>query len=150
MMDKLRKSLTVRLTAIFLFPLLVITFFGIIYYWISQRSAGRDASKQNAYLLAETLSFSVGAGLNDGNFDLVQTSFNWARGDAAVAFVLILDESDKTIVEHNPQQINNDIPTLLRQKELNNAKDIVIGMRSIEYKAGNWVQQLSVLLWNQS
>ncbi len=44
MMDNFRKSLTARLTAIFLFPLLVITFFGIIYYWISQRSAGYDAS----------------------------------------------------------------------------------------------------------
>jgi len=41
--------------------------------------------------------FSVGAGLNDGNFDLIQTSFNWARENASVAFVLILDESDKTL-----------------------------------------------------
>ena len=99
-MDNIRKSLTARLTAIFLFPLLVITLFGVTYYWISQKSAVYDASEQNARLLAETLSFSVGAGLNDGNFDLIQTSFNWARENASVAFVLILDESDKTIVEH--------------------------------------------------
>ena len=134
MLDNFKNSLTARLTAVFLFPLLVITFFGIIYYWVNQKSAAYDASEQNARLLAETLSFSVGAGLNDGNFDLVQTSFNWARGDASVAFVLILDESDKTIVEHNPQQIKYDVSTLLRQKEFENANDIVIAMRPIEYK----------------
>ena len=133
-MDNIRKSLTARLTAIFLFPLLVITLFGVTYYWISQKSAVYDASEQNARLLAETLSFSVGAGLNDGNFDLIQTSFNWARENASVAFVLILDESDKTIVEHNPQQIKYDASTLLRQKEFENAKDIVIAMRPVEYK----------------
>ncbi len=61
MMDIIKKSLTARLIAIFLLPLLVITFFGIIYYWINQKSAGRDASGNNARLLSETLSFSVGA-----------------------------------------------------------------------------------------
>jgi methyl-accepting chemotaxis protein len=134
MIDQFRKSLTARLIVIFLFPLLVLAIFGVIYYWISQVSAGRDASEQNARLLAETLSFSVGAGLNDGNFDLIQTSFNWARGDASVSFVLILDESDKTIVEHNPQQIKYDVSSLLRQTEFENAKDIILAIRPIEFK----------------
>ncbi|MGD0590181.1 MAG: methyl-accepting chemotaxis protein [Bacteroidota bacterium] len=134
MMDIIKKSLTARLIAIFLLPLLVITFFGIIYYWINQRSAGRDASDNNARLLSETLSFSVGAGLNDGNFDLIQTSFNWAKKDPAVAFILILDESNQTIVEHNPRQLKYDITTLLRQVEFDDAKDIVMESRSVEYK----------------
>jgi len=133
-MDIIKKSLTARLIAIFLLPLLVITFFGIIYYWINQRSAGRDASDNNARLLSETLSFSVGAGLNDGNFDLIQTSFNWAKKDPAVAFILILDESNQTIVEHNPRQLKYDITTLLRQVEFDDAKDIVMESRSVEYK----------------
>ena len=134
MMDIIKKSLTARLIAIFLLPLLVITFFGIIYYWINQKSAGRDASDNNARLLSETLSFSVGAGLNDGNFDLIQTSFNWAKKDPAVAFILILDESNQTIVEHNPRQLKYDITTLLRQVEFDDAKDIVMESRPVEYK----------------
>ncbi len=133
-MDIIKKSLTARLIAIFLLPLLVITFFGIIYYWINQKSAGRDASDNNARLLSETLSFSVGAGLNDGNFDLIQTSFNWAKKDPAVAFILILDESNQTIVEHNPRQLKYDITTLLRQVEFDDAKDIVMESRPVEYK----------------
>jgi methyl-accepting chemotaxis protein len=134
MMDKLRKSLTARLIAIFLFPLLVITLFGIVYYMVSQQSAGRNASEQNARLLAETLSFSVGAGLNDGNFDLIQTSFNWAREDASVVFVLILDESNKSIVDHNPRQLKYDVTTLLQERQLEGAGDVVLALCPIEYK----------------
>ncbi|MGD1046615.1 MAG: methyl-accepting chemotaxis protein [Bacteroidota bacterium] len=134
MVNIFKKSLQATLIGRFLLPLLAIFLFGIIYYAINQRSAGRDASDQNARLLAETLSFSVGAGLNDGNFDLVQTSFNWAKADAAVMFVLILDESNKTIIEHNPRQLVYDLPTLMRRGEFDDAKDIVVATRPIEYK----------------
>jgi methyl-accepting chemotaxis protein len=134
MMDIIKKSLTARLIAIFLFPLLMITFFGIGYYWFNQKSTGHDASSNNARLLSETLSFSVGAGLNDGNFDLVQTSFNWAKKDPAVAFILILDESNQIIVEHNPRQLKYDITTLMRKVEIDDAKDVVMESRPVEYK----------------
>jgi methyl-accepting chemotaxis protein len=134
MMNMFKKSLQFRLAGASLIPLLVIFFFGIIYYWINQKSAGRDASDNNARLLSETLSFSVGAGLNDGNFDLIQTSFNWAKKDPAVAFILILDESNQTIVEHNPRQLKYDVTTLLRKVEFDDAKDIVMESRSVEYK----------------
>ena len=97
-MDIFRKSLQASLIRAFLLPLLAIALFGIIYYAASQRSAGYDASENNARLLSEMLSFSVGAGLNDGNFDLIQTSFNWAKKDPAVAFVLILDESNQPVL----------------------------------------------------
>jgi methyl-accepting chemotaxis protein len=133
MIDIINKSLTARLAARFLVPLLAIFFVGIGYYWYSQRSAGHDASKNNARLLSETLSFSVGAGLNDGNFDLIQTSFNWAKKDPAVAFILILDESNQTIIEHNPRQFKYEITTLLDKVELDGAGDIVLESRSVEY-----------------
>lgn len=133
-MNKIKQSLTARLIAIFLFPLLLVTTFGIIYYWINQASAGREASGNNARLLSETLSFAVGAGLNDGNFDLIQTSFNWAKKDQSVAFILILDESNQTIVEHNERKFKYDIGTLLRDVKLEDASDIVLDLKPIEYK----------------
>jgi methyl-accepting chemotaxis protein len=135
MMNIFKRSLQATLIARFLVPLLAIFIFGISYYAINQKSQGREASAQNARLLAETLSFSVGAGLNDGNFDLVQTSFNWAKGDAAVVFVLILDESNKSIIEHNPRQIGYDVSTLLRREAFDDANDVVVAVRPIEYKS---------------
>ncbi len=134
MFDIFNRSLQATLIRRFIIPLLAISLFGIIYYAINQKADGRAASEQNAMLLAETLSFSVGAGLNDGNFDLVQTSFNWAKGDAAVTFVLILDESNKTIIEHNPRQIAYDLTTLMKREAFDDAKDIVVAMHPIEYK----------------
>jgi methyl-accepting chemotaxis protein len=134
MQNIFNKSLQARLIGSFLIPLLAIFFFGIIFYWLNQRSAGYDASEQNARLLSETLAFSVGAGLNDGNFDLVQTSFNWAKVEPAVTFILILDESNQTIVEHNPRQLKYEVAGLLRHAEFDDAKDIVVVSRSIEHK----------------
>jgi methyl-accepting chemotaxis protein len=134
MMNKLKKSLQTWMIFIFLGPLLLMAIFGIAFYWFNLRSAGRDASEQNARLLSETLSFSVGAGLNDGNFDLIQTSFNWAKADEAVIFVLILDESNQKIVEHNPRQLKYDITTLLREGEFEGEGNVVLEMRPIEYK----------------
>jgi len=133
-MDKFKRSLEAKLAMRFVIPLLAISLFAIIYYSINQRSAGRDATDQKARLLAETLSFSVGAGLNDGNFDLVQTSFDWAKGDAAVAFILILDETNKAIIEHNPQQFTYDPQTLVRRGAFDDAKDVILSMHAIEYK----------------
>ena len=133
-MNRFKKSLQFRLTGAFLIPLLVIFLFGIIYYWINQKSAGHEASDNNARLLSEMLSFSVGAGLNDGNFDLIQTSFNWAKKDPAVVFILIVDESNQTIVEHNPRQLKYDVTTLLRRVEFDDAKDVLMELRPVEYK----------------
>ncbi len=132
-MDIINKSLTARLASRFLVPLLAIFFVGLGYYWFSQRTAGHDASKNNARILSETLSFSVGVGLNDGNFDLIQTSFNWAKKDPSVAFILILDESNQVIIEHNPRQLKYDVATLLNKVELDNASDIVLESRLVEY-----------------
>ncbi|MBN1397776.1 MAG: methyl-accepting chemotaxis protein [Bacteroidetes bacterium] len=133
MVDLFKKSLQYRLIAIFLVPLLVITVFGITYNWINQTKAGRDASENNARLLAETLSFSVGAGLNDGNFDLIQTSFNWAKKDPAVAFILILDESNQTIIEYNPRELKYNVKDLLNDVEISDANDIILQVKSVEY-----------------
>lgn len=133
-MDIFKRSLQTTLIVRFLIPLLAISLFGIIYFAINQQSAGREASDRNARLLSETLSFSVGAGLNDGNFDLVQTSFDWAKGDAAVAFILILDESNKIIIEHNPRKLTYDLPTLIRRETFDDARDVVVAIHPIEYK----------------
>ena len=52
MMDLFKKSLQATLIGRFLIPLLAISLFGIFYYAFNQQSAGREASNQNASLLA--------------------------------------------------------------------------------------------------
>jgi methyl-accepting chemotaxis protein len=135
MLNIFKSSLQARLIGVFALPLLAISLFGIIYYSASQRSEGREASEQNAQLLSQMLSFAVGAGLNDGNFDLVQTAFDWAKGDTSVAFVMLLDENGKTIVEHNPHRYKYDVASVLKSGFLSDAPDLITAVRQIEYKS---------------
>jgi len=65
----------------------VISFFGIIYYGQSKVSWGVRHRTIRPVAFG-TLSFSVGAGLNDGNFDSFQTSL-LAKKDPAVAINMI-------------------------------------------------------------
>ena len=134
MIEKLRKSLEARMIASFLLPLLAISIVAIVITWINEESAGRDALNNNARVLSETLSFAAGAGLNDGNFDLVQTSFDWAKKDPAVVFILILDESNQTIIEHNPRNLKYNATTLMQNLKFEDTKDIVLESRPVEYK----------------
>ncbi len=134
MIEKLRKSLETRMIASFLVPLLAISICGVIITWINQESAGREAINNNARVISETISFAAGAGLNDGNFDLVQTSFDWARKDPAVIFILILDESNQTIIEHNPRNLKYNATTLMQELKFEDTKDIVLVSRPVEYK----------------
>jgi methyl-accepting chemotaxis protein len=103
--DTIRRSLRMRLILIFSLPLICIVAFGLIYFPRQQKSMGVDMVKKQTHTLSEMLAFSVGAGLKDGNFELVQTAFEWAKRDSSVAYVCILDETQNVIVEHNPHTL---------------------------------------------
>jgi methyl-accepting chemotaxis protein len=103
-----QRSLQARLIAMFVLPMVAIILFAAIYYPLNQRAAGYESAQQRAHLLTEMLSFSIGAGLSDSNFELVQTAFAWARSDSTVTLVLIYDEQGNPIVEHNPYNLQVD------------------------------------------
>jgi methyl-accepting chemotaxis protein len=94
-----------RMILIFSLPLICIVAFGLIYFPQQQKAMGLDMVKKETRTLSEMLAFSVGAGLKDGNFELVQTAFEWSKRDSSVAYVCILDETQNVIVEHNPHSI---------------------------------------------
>ncbi|MFH0991276.1 MAG: methyl-accepting chemotaxis protein [bacterium] len=138
MLHLLRKSLRVRLIGIFTIPFLATFLFGVIYYPINQRADGITAATQNAQLLSEMLSFSIGAGLSDNGFDLVQTAFNWALKDTSVAYIHVIDESNNTIVEHNPRKLTFDTKDILQKVQrgsfAEHLGDFIIAVSPIEYK----------------
>jgi methyl-accepting chemotaxis protein len=103
-----QRSLQARLIAVFALPIVAIILFAAIYYPLNQRAAGHESAAQRSHLLTEMLSFSIGAGLSDSNFELVQTAFAWARSDSTVTLVLIYDEQGNPIVEHNPFNLTVD------------------------------------------
>jgi len=130
---KYKTSLQMKMLVRFMIPLILLAVFGIIFYWINQRSAGMETTEENAKILSQTLALSVGAGLNDGNFDLIQSSFNWIKNNETVIFALVLDESSETIVEYNPQNIKYNVDKI-RKKELEGGDNIVLSVEPINYK----------------
>jgi methyl-accepting chemotaxis protein len=117
---------------------LAIGLISALFFPYQQRQAAIESAEQNASLLSEMLSFSIGAGLNDSNFELVQTAFNWARRDSTVIFIMILDETNQVIVEHNPRQIPFDTHLLSRSARIEETNYGMVTLAPIEYK-GKWL-----------
>ncbi len=127
-----QRSLQSRLIGVFALPMVAIILFAAIYYPLNQRAAGRDSAEQRAHLLSDMLSFSVGAGLADSNFELVQTAFAWTRSDSTVTLVLIYDEQGNAIVEHNPFNLQVDRAT--RTNTLHQIGDVIVAGTPVVYK----------------
>lgn len=100
------RSIKNKGVAAFLVPLILIVLFISIYYPIQQKSASLENTEIQVKTLSEMLAFSVGAGLNDSNFDLVQTAFDWVKKDSGVVYTAILDEQGTSLIEHNPNGIS--------------------------------------------
>ena len=93
-------------------PLLCVVLFGAIYYPIQQEQLITETANLRTRTLAEMLAFSVGTGLGDSNFDLVQTAFDWSKRDSCVIFISLLDEKDSSMVEYNPRRLSMNKPAL--------------------------------------
>ena len=106
--DRINKSIRNKGIGVFLLPLLLIVGFVLLYYPAKEKTSSLGNVETQVRTLSEMLAFSVGAGLNDSNFDLVQTAFEWAKKDKNVSFISILDESDQSIIDYNPQQLKID------------------------------------------
>lgn len=120
--------------AVFAFPLLLIVAFVLIYYPAKEKKSSYEKVNEQAKTLSQMLAFSVGAGLNDANFDLVETAFNWAKKDKNVIFISILDENNTSIIEYNPNKIN-----FSKDNKSNlNEDDFLFNEEKINYKDKNF------------
>jgi methyl-accepting chemotaxis protein len=142
-----KSSLNAKLTGIFVLPLLISFLFGLIYYPMNQREEMKKNALGSARTLGEMVALAVGTGLNDGNFDLVQNAFGWAKSNPSVAFISILDESASPIVEHNPQKMTVAAAELAKHPGVMDADGTVIAVIPIthnEKKLGTTVLIVSL------
>lgn len=114
----LKRSIRAKLLVAFLLPLLAVVTFVSIYFPLEQRTLSVQSAKTQITTQSEMLAFSAGAGLSEGNFDLVQTAFEWATSDPNVTYIAILDETDEPIIEHNPQELDVDLSSVLAQEDV--------------------------------
>lgn len=83
-------------------PMVLIVIFTAFFYPSRQREQSMRSAETQVRTLCEMLSVSVGAGLYDSNFDLVQTAFDWIKKDANIEYTAIIDEQESPVIEHNP------------------------------------------------
>jgi methyl-accepting chemotaxis protein len=102
----LRRSIRAKILLAVVLPLLATALFASLFYPARQRAALLEKAEESVATLRSVLAFSVGAGLHDGNFELVQTAFNWAKENPQMVYVGILDEAGVPLVVHDPDSLD--------------------------------------------
>ena len=112
----LKRSIRAQLLAAALVPLVVLVLFSAIFFPLRQRALSFEVATNEVATLSEMLAFSVGAGLGEGSYDLVQEAFDWAKKNPHVRYIAILDETGAPIFDHDPEELGLDLEAVLAQQ----------------------------------
>jgi methyl-accepting chemotaxis protein len=132
-----RRSLQAKLLGTVAAAFLAVVFFVAVYFPSQQNSMSSTEAVKQAKTLSEMLAFSVGAGLGEGNFELVQTAFQWAKKDSNVVCVLILDDTNSPITEYNPRKIAIEAKSILSSREVKLENNLITTSAPSQYKGKN-------------
>lgn len=101
---EIRSSYQFKLIAAFAVPWLAVVVFGLTFYPEKQKTFSTEAALKQALTMSEMLAFSVGTGLTESNYEMVERAFEWTKKDSNVTYVTIQDEGDSSILAYNPRQ----------------------------------------------
>ncbi|MGE5498049.1 MAG: HAMP domain-containing protein, partial [Syntrophothermus sp.] len=121
--------------AVFIFPLVLMVGFMMFYYPGREKATNLNNVEMQVKTLSEMLAFSVGAGLNDSNFGLVQTAFEWAKKDKNVTYISIFDETNSSLFEYNPNKLKMDSNI---ESKLQRRDNEILNSVKINYKEKNF------------
>jgi PAS domain S-box-containing protein len=94
-----RASYRTRVILTFVVPWVVATLFSFWYLSYVQRVAGERNARRHLGIVSDMFATSVGSGLSDGDFTLVQKAFDWSTLDRNVSSICILDEKDEVLYQ---------------------------------------------------
>lgn len=113
LLKKIKKSIRAKLVGSFIVLLTALLLFVSLYFPSKQKSENLRTVETQALTLSDMLAFTVGAGLSESNFEIVQTAFAWAKQDKNVIYISILDENNKEIITHDPTHLSLQQTTIL-------------------------------------
>jgi methyl-accepting chemotaxis protein len=131
------KSIRNKGISAFIIPLVLIMVFILAYFPKLQRDQSINSTEIQIKTLGEMLAFSVGAGLNDSNFDLVQTAFEWVKKDKNVIYTAIIDDKNEVLIEYNPRKLNIN-HTSIRSFGFDEKDNSYNNSAEIDYKGKNF------------
>jgi methyl-accepting chemotaxis protein len=133
----IQKSIRAKIVGAVILLLVLIVSFASIYYPAKQKSVSVAAVESQVQTLSQMLSFSVGMGLGESNFDVVKNVFNWAQKDKNVVYITIQDETNTEIVTYNPNKMNVAKVTMTDRDQVANADGFITVSSTINYKDKN-------------
>jgi len=135
--DYYSNSIKNKAVLAFMGPLVLIVIFIAIYYPAKQKDQSMRYAETQVRTLSEMLTVSVGAGLHDSNFDLVQAAFDWIKKDPNIEYTAIIDESETAIIEHNPKSQKFDYKSI-KNFGFDKSGDYFQASAPIKYKDKNF------------
>jgi methyl-accepting chemotaxis protein len=154
----IKKSIKYKGIVSVLIPLVLVAIFVLTYFPSKQKSISMESVQTQVTTLSDMLAFSVGAGLKDNNFDLVQTAFDWVKKDKNVQYTVIMDETNSPLIEYNPNKIAIDPKAVTgfaydadgnfyKNSVTINYKDKTYGRIVMVYSLANVSEQISNGTW---
>lgn len=89
----------------------LILIFGFImtYYPYQEKQKAVDTLRNKVLSMAELLSISIGIGLATDDFAALDESIDWAKRDASLSYIFVIDQQDSIFASYNPALL--DLPT---------------------------------------
>ena len=84
------------------------------------------------------LAFSVGAGLSENNFDIVEAAFQRVKSHRNIIYIDIVDETNTSIVTHNPDNLKIDRNKISSESNLSGDNNYLLTQMPSLYKGKNY------------
>ncbi len=130
----IKKSIRAKIVGAVILLLVLIVSFTSTFYPAKQRSVSVTAVESQVKTLSQMLSFAVGMGLGESNFDMVKNVFTWAQKDKNVVYITIQDESNSEIVTYNPDKMKVAKVTMQDKDKVVNANGFITVSTTVNYK----------------
>ncbi len=134
LINYIKKSIRAKIVGAVIIILALIVGFALVYYPAKQKSASVAEAESQVKSLSQMLSYSVGIGLGESNFDLVKSVFKWAQKDKNVVYITIQDENNSEIVTYNPDKMNVAKVTMNDEDKIVQTKEFIKVSSTINYK----------------
>ncbi len=133
-LEQLQTTIRVKLLVSVTVLIVIFALVTVIYTSSMHKSSVNRAVNTHVESVKDMLTFAIGAGLADDNFELVQATFEWAKKDEAVQNITIIDTDNEKIADYNPGKIEVDFSEYIGKAGLIHESEQVKAVGRINYK----------------
>ena len=107
LVKKINQSIQLKIMFLTSLALVIVISGAIVFMMYATKSSITEQYTNELNILGDSFAFSVGLGLVDGNFDLVNNQFEQTKSQNNVNYIAIFDESNELLIEYNPSNLGD-------------------------------------------